>query len=471
VRRTARLVLALFALAAVVAPAALAAERMWVGFHDDPSFRWAADRTSRVQGSAADGAAIMRLLVQWDLVAPQRPAIASDPFDPSYRFDDLDEALREAQREDMEVMLTISGTPRWANGGRPNNVMPRQLSDLTQFARAISSRYSGRNDGYPFVRFWSVWNEPNLTRFLSPQFVRGRSVAPANYARLYNAAYTGIKAGNPLAKVAIGETSPRGSDRPTGLRPDHSPGRFAELVARANPRLRFDAWSHHPYPFNPNSKPSQVVRWPNVTLASLPRFETELKRWFRRATVPIWITEYAHQTRPPDDLGVTYATQAAYIRQAIAMARKLPYVQMFIWFVYHDDAGQQWDSGLYARGGGAKGSSPRAFSAMAKPLDARNGRYVLRAGTLTPLVNLHTRRYCVGDTTGTAIGMTWRIFRQGRLIAVGQQSSPLRVDCTINARLRFPPGGVRKGQTYLATFALNDINGTVLSRRLTIVGA
>jgi hypothetical protein len=471
VRRTARLVLALFALTAVIAPAALAAERMWVGFHDDPSFRWAADRTTRVQGSAADGAAIMRLLVQWDQVAPQRPSAASDPFDPSYRFDDLDEALREAQREDMEVMLTISGTPRWANGGRANNVMPRQVSDLTQFARAISSRYSGRNDGYPFVRFWSVWNEPNLTRFLTPQFVGGRSVAPANYARLYAAAYTGLKAGNPLAKIAIGETSPRGSDKPGGLRPDHSPGRFAELVAKANPRLRFDAWSHHPYPFNPSSKPSQVVRWPNVTLASLPRFNTELKRWFKRKSVPMWITEYAHQTRPPDALGVSYTTQAAYIRQAIAMAKKLPYVQMFIWFVYQDDPGQPWDSGLYARGGGAKGSSARSFSAAARPLDARNARYVFRAGTLTPLVNLHTRRYCVGDTTGTSIGMTWRIFQRGRLIAVGQQSSPLRVDCTINARLRFPRGGVRKGQTYLATFALNDINGTVLSRRLTIVGA
>ncbi len=64
--------------------------------------------------------------------------------------------------------------------------------------------------------------------------------------------------------------------------------------------------------------------------------------------------------------------------------------------------------------------------------------------------------------------MTWRVFRRGRLIAVGQQSSPLLRDCTITARLqRFT---VAKGQTYTATFALNDINGTVLSRKLTIRG-
>lgn len=466
-RRTLRLVLLLCALAALAAPAALAAERMWVGFHDD-NFRWDGDRTRLVQSSADDGASILRLLVQWNLVAADRPAIASDPFDPAYKFDDLDEALREAQRADMEVMLTISGTPRWASGAGINR-MPRRVSDLTAFARAISSRYSGRFDGYPFVRFWAVWNEPNLTRFLAPQFTPGgKSLAPANYARLYAAAYTGIKAGNPRALVAIGETSPRGSDRPTGLRPDHSPGRFAELVAKANPRLKFDAWSHHPYPFRPNAPPSQVVRWPNVTLASLPRFETELKRWFKRKTVPIWITEYGHMTNPPEAFGVPYATQAAYIRQAIAMTKKLPYVGMFIWFVYQDNPGQPWGSGLYTRGGAAKGSSPNAFARSAKPLDARNAVYTFRAGTLTPSVTVYTRRYCVGDTTGEAIGMTWRIFIKNQLIAVDQQTSPLRIDCTITARLRFPRGGVRKGVTYRATFVMNDINGTVVNRTLTI---
>ena len=103
-----------------------------------------------------------------------------------------------------------------------------------------------------------------------------------------------------------------------------------------------------------------------MTLASLTRFDTELKRWFKRKSVPIWITEYGHQTKPPDPFGVSYATQAAYIRQAIAMARKLPFVGMFIWFVYQDDPGQPWDSGVYARGGSAKGASPRSFSASAK---------------------------------------------------------------------------------------------------------
>jgi Cellulase (glycosyl hydrolase family 5) len=468
VSRTSRLVFVACLLAALMAPTALAAERMWVGFHDDPSYRWVGDRQARVQASAGTNASIMRLLVQWNLVAKTRPANATDPFDPAYIFDDVDEAVRAAQEEDMEVMLTISGTPGWANGGKKPNFMPTRVADFGNFARAIAARYSGRNQGYPFVRFWSVWNEPNLQLFLQPQFdSQGRSVAPANYAKLAASAYAGIKAGNPLAKVAIGETSARGSDKPAGLRPTHSPGKFAELVAKANPKLKFDAWSHHPYPFNPNSPPTQVVKWPNVSLASLPRFNESLKKWFKRKSAPIWVTEYGHQTKPPDSLGVSYATQATYIQQAISIAAGYPFVDMFIWFVFRDDQGQPWESGVYTEGGAPKGTSPARFAATARPLDARNGLVVVRGGTTTPLVNLYTRRYCATDPAGTPIGMTWRVFRGGKLIKVGQQSAPLRADCTINARLQFT---VAKGQTYTATFALNDASGVVLNRRLTIRG-
>jgi len=470
VRYTLRLVLVLFAASALTAPAALAAERMWIGFHDDPSFRWVGDRASRIESSASEGASVMRLLVHWDQTAPSRPALASDPFDPAYNFNDLDDAIRTAQEQDMEVLLSLVGTPRWANGGKAPNVMPRRLGDFTAFARAIASRYSGRFAGYPFVRFWSIWNEPNLQVFLTPQFEgRGQSVAPRNYARLYAAGHQGIKAANPRALVAIGETSARGTDNPTGARPVHSPGRFLEAVARANPRLKFDAWAHHPYPFRPNLKPSQKVRWPNVTLGSLPELEANLARLFKRKSVPIWVTEYGHETKPQDALGVPYSVQSAYVRQAISIARTYPFVTMFIWFVYQDDQGQPWDSGLYTQAGLNKGASPSRFSAVARPLDARNTVLSLRRGTASPVVTLYTRRFCVVDRVGSSIGVTWRVRIAGRLVAVGQQAVPLQSNCTVDVRLgRFT---VARKTAYTATFELNDINGEELVRRVTIRGS
>ena len=469
-RRTWRIVVALAVLAALAAPAAVAADRMWVGFHDDPSYRWAPQRATRIERAADDGATIVRLLVQWNLVAPERPRHPADPFDPAYRFDDVDEAVLGAQAHGQEAMLTIFGTPRWAGARKPNR-MPRRIRDFRLFARAIAKRYSGRFDGLPFVRFWSVWNEPNLNLFLTPQFDRkGRSVAPRNYAKLYAAGYAGIKAGNLLAQVAIGETSARGRDRRVrGVSDTHSPGRFAELVAKANPRLKFAAWAHHPYPFHPRSKPGQRVRWPNVSLASLPRFVKEIDTWFRRKSSVIWVTEYGHQTRPEDTLGISYARQARYIRQSIAMARKMPFVGMFIWFVYQDDQGQPWDSGLYTRAGAPKGRSPAAFRALAARLDARNGVRFVRRGTGRPVVKLHVRRYCAADAPGAPIGMTWRVFRAGKLVAVGQQRARLRRDCTIAPRLRLRRP-IAKGGVYVARFELNDRNGIRLIRRVTIRG-
>jgi hypothetical protein len=443
---------------------------MWIGFHDDPSFRWSKDRADLIESSAAKGASVMRLLVHWNATAPRRPAKPADPLDPAYDFGDLDEAVRNAQKSDLEVLLTLYGTPGWANGGRGANAMPGKVKDFKYFAQAIASRYSGRFEEYPYVRFWSVWNEPNLQVFLKPQFdKRGNSVAPRNYAKLYAAAHAGIKAGNPTARVGIGETSARGSDNPKGKRPIHSPGKFAEMLARANPRLKFDAWSHHPYPFVPNLRPSQKVRWPNVTLASLPVFQKHLKRWFGRRTVEVWVTEYGHQTRPQDRLGISYKKQAQYIRQSIAIARKQHFVSMFVWFVYQDDPGQPWESGLYTRTGSPKGNSPPRFARAARPLDARNAILNLKRGAKSPPVILNARRQCAANKAGTSIDVSWRVTLGGRVVRTGEQSSPLRPDCTIRLRLQgFTLAGKRP---YTARLVLADPDGkTRLTRQLTLRG-
>jgi hypothetical protein len=442
---------------------------MWVGFHDDPSFRWVENRATRIESSAKNGSTIIRLLVGWNQTAAnQRPARATDPFDPAYNFGDIDEAVRTAQANDLEVMLTISGTPRWANGGKKPNAMPSRVSDFRAFAQAIGSRYSGRHENLPFVRFFSIWNEPNLNIFLTPQFdKKGRSVGPKNYAKLAAAGFAGVKAGNPLAQVAVGETSARGRDkRRKGVSDTHSPGKFAELVAKANKRLRFDAWSHHPYPFNPNSAPSQVVKWPNVSLGSLPRLHKNVRKWFKRKNVSIWVTEYGHQTRPEDRFGVPYSTQATYIKRSIGLAKKFKFVSMFIWFVYQDDPGQPWESGLYTAGGAAKNPSPSRFSSTARPVDMRNSVYSFRRGTANPLVTLAARKFCSNNAAGAMIEVSWRVVLNGREVDTGQQPAALRSDCTLPVRLGFT---VARGGKYTAVVTI-DGSGSPVTRTLTIRG-
>ena len=72
----------------------------------------------------------------------------------------------------------------------------------------------------------------------------------------------------------------------------------------------------------------------------------------------IWITEYGYQTNPPDRLfGVTYAKQAAYMRQAFAIARKNPRIDMMVWFLLKDEQRLGgWQSGLLSAAGKKKPS-------------------------------------------------------------------------------------------------------------------
>jgi hypothetical protein len=139
-------------------------------------------------------------------------------------------------------------------------------------------------------------------------------------------------------------------------------------------------------------------------------------------------------------------------------------VTMFVWFVYQDDPGQPWDSGLYTHAGAAKGSSPPRFASAAKPLDARNAVLPLPVGTATPLVTLYTRGFCVADEPGANIAVDWSV-SGGRVVSA---TAPLQANCTINVRMsRFIVVGKR---SYLAQFDLHDIHGNKLTRRVTIRG-
>ena len=98
-------------------------------------------------------------------------------------------------------------------------------------------------------------------------------MSPFNYARLYRAVYGGLKAGSPTAEVGIGETSPRGRDKPSPGRIQDSiaPATFARLLSTARPRVQFQAYLHHPYSIL-GAGPMQKARYPNVHLTQLPQF-------------------------------------------------------------------------------------------------------------------------------------------------------------------------------------------------------
>jgi Cellulase (glycosyl hydrolase family 5) len=456
----ARLVLVTFA-ALLLAPAgvAVAAVRMPIGFYDDPSFRWSASRQENLQAAANAGSTVIHTTASWPGLAPTKPADAADGSDPAYQLSDLDDLVATAALFHQRVMIDITGTPKWANGGLTPNRMPTRLSDLTAFARMLATRYNG-SSGHGTVGLYSVWNEPNLQLFLSPQYVGKKIVGPANYAKLYKAAYAGIKAGNPSARVAIGETSARGRDKPlTTASASVAPATFARLVAQTK-GLRFDAWAHHPYPTAKNLPPTQKVRYPNVTLSTLPQFEKDLKKWYHRA-VPIWITEYGHETKPGDPQGVSTATQAAYARQSLTIARNDPNVQMFIWFTFRDSSINPWQSGLESPSGAHK-PSYNAFSALARAID---GTTVAGRAGVSPRVTMYVPYLNYYAGVGSGIGLTYNVFDGSKQVAIGQANAPLTADQSVTFTAAFKPV---KGHTYRVIATLGEQNGHSETRTATV---
>ena len=424
----------------VVAGPATAAPRMWFGFIDDQTFRWAPDRTAAWDEAKASHVSVVRTIVRWDQIARWRPANRLNPFDPAYNFKDLDDFVIHAQQRGIEVLLTLWGTPSWANGGAGPRVPPTDVSDFAAFAHAVAARYSGVYPGLPYARFFSIWNEPN-----SPSFLDADDPAVA-YAALASAGYSAIKAVSPNAEVALGETAA-----------SHDPGTFVDQLAAADPSLRFDAWAHHPYPADPASPPDAPRAWPNVGLRELGRLDDEIDRAFHRQDTPLWVTEYAEGTPY-----VSRARQAADLGRAVQLAAAEPSVQMFIWLMLRNHPGTAWQSGI--------GGTPalRVFQADAREFDPRNALVSFTGRRRSFLLRVPALELRWHLQPGARVGVIYRVTAGGGLVKSGELASRIGEDGWVPVPLRF---AASPGRKYTVVLQLEDIHGFRVTHTLQLVGA
>ena len=451
-QRTLRLALVTLAVLLVVPAATVnAATRMPIGFFDDPSFRWAPDTAKNLLAAQGAHATIIHVTADWAQIAPTKPANPLNGNDRAYHISDLDALVASAGQYGLEVMINISGAPKWTNGGKTPNYPPKNVNTLTQFAQMLATRYNGKT-ARGLVSRWSFWNEPNLGLFLMPQFEGGKIVSPGIYAKLFAAAYSGIKKGNPHALVAAGETSNQGRDHPSSGPVSVAPATFARLLAEAAPKLKFDAWATHPYPTRPNLPPTQKVRYPNVTLTRIDQFGADLQKWFNRR-IPIWVTEYAEQTKPQFIGGVSYSQQAADAKLALRMAQASPYVEMFVWFVIKDNPPPTWQSGLLD----SKGKKKPAYNAFASTAANVVGQSQIVAPGKSPTIKVYVPFLAYHDPPGTTIGVTYKVTQGKKSLAVGQPQAKIAgADRSISFVAKFVPV---KGQAYSVTVDANDKNG------------
>jgi hypothetical protein len=313
------LFVALFAVAACVAASSVqASSGIRYGIQDDAWLEFGPGTLGqRLATFKRLGVPLVRFTLRWDEIALRRPRDPTSPRDRAYDWRGPDRVLRGLRRYGLTPVLTLVGTPAWANSGRAPNFAPPHVRDFGAFARAAARRY-------PWVRYWLIWNEPNHRLWLRP------TRAAIYVQHLLNPAYEAIHAVLPHAQVGGGVTAPRG-----GL------GGVAPVVwvrGMAAAHAKLDAYAHHPYPSSPAETPSSggCRNCPSITLATLPKLLILVRRAF--GPKPVWLTEYGYQTNPPDMfLGVPPKRQATLLSLAAMRAWRLPRVTMLIQYLYRDE--------------------------------------------------------------------------------------------------------------------------------------
>ena len=386
---------AIAALLAVTAPPADASRYVRYGLQDDAWIAYGPgtldERLDTLDGM---GVKLVRFTLNWHQIEKSKG---------KYAWSQSDAILRGLHARKMVPVVTIWGTPRWANGGRSANWVPRSKWTFAGFARRAAERY-------PFVKHWLIWNEPNQRRWLRPTSARVYTQT------LLNPAYAAIHNASRGAKVAGGVTAPRGSYG--GV----SPVDFIRGMDRA--RAKLDAYAHNPYPLRRQETPTSggCGHCSTITMATIDRLLREVGKAFGRKR--IWLTEYGYQTNPPDRwLGVSPQLQARYLADAAYRAYSKPYVDMLIQYLYKDEPDPaRWQSGLVTSTGSAKTSLRSMILPLAQV--SRRGLRTVVWGQVRP--ESGAERYVLqqfragkwrsvgGVRTTTARGFLYRTLRAGK---------------------------------------------------------
>jgi hypothetical protein len=378
------------------------------GFADNAAFQGLPPSQSAPWFARAQsiGSSYVRLTANWRQIAPVRLTSGFQPgnaSDPGYSWSALDGKVEEAVTHGQRVVLQLFEAPTWALGhNAPKNADPGSWrpspTALGAFARAVAERYSGRfpdpqhpGESLPLVTYFQAWNEPNLPGSLSPQWTRTSSghfvpASPYFYRRMLNAVYVNIKAVQPDAYVLTAGTAPYG-DAPGVDR--MAPVVFVrELLCLNGSSLRpeycpdpahFDAVDHHPYSLTPTAhayNPDDVGVPDLGKLDSILRVAERTGRALPAGPKPIWVTEIAWSSKPPDPLAIPDALQARYLSEAFYELWRQGVSHIF-WLLIRDFPYKSLTgSGVYFQSGAPEPSS-RAFHFQFVALPGPRGELTL----------------------------------------------------------------------------------------------
>jgi hypothetical protein len=277
------------------------------------------------------GVSIYEHDLNWSQVAPQRPTHPTNPNDRAYRWPaELQQAITQANRFHMRVLLQIIGAPRWANGGHSWNWAPHPAA-FADFAAAAARHYSG-------VHLWMIWGEPSRRPNFQPEtpakpgraLNHAQRVAPHNYAGLVDAAYGTLKRVS-RSNLVIG-----GSTYTTG---DIDTLQWIENLRLPNGRPpRMDMYAHNPFSwreprFSNVASPDGEVQFPD-----LQRLGLWIDRYLHKG-LPIFISEWTIPTAVDQEFNfyVDPPVQGKWVSEALRVSRSWRRIYALGWIHVYDD--------------------------------------------------------------------------------------------------------------------------------------
>jgi hypothetical protein len=291
------------------------------------------------------GVKIFEMDLAWYQVAPKRPVHPADPNDPAYHWPaDVQQALTQAKRFHVQMLLQIIGAPAWSNGGHAWNWSPKSSAYAT-FAAVAARRY-------PSVHLWMVWGEPSRKPNFEPETAaapgalldRAQKVAPHNYARMLDAAYAALKNVSKQNLVIGGCTYTTGAiDTQQWIEnlrlPDGQP-----------PRM--DMYAENPFSWRVPEFSSTPSPDGEIMIADLKRLGGWIDQYLDPG-IPIFLSEFTIPTAVDDefDFYVDPPTQATWITDALRTARSWKRIYALGWIHVYDEPASTPGGAMVSAGG------------------------------------------------------------------------------------------------------------------------
>jgi hypothetical protein len=320
----------------------------------------------------AQGVRIIRANVHWNEAAPeacngQSPAQLRDPDNACYDWRVFDGIVEESKAHGIQVLVSVTQAPHWLQGSSDPRYLgttaaqwARSVMHYSAFMAAAARRYAP-GSAHGVVRYWTVWNEPNSVNYFRPMNTRTLvNAAPARYAQLFAQSAIAIKSVNSVAQVALGPTGPNSSP--------WKPYSYVKAVERNLPRYLpgtgakersyVAAWAHNPYPGVGTAPSRGVAKLPTIGMSNIRELVRLLDAYPLTRGKPIWATEFAYQTNPPDDvLGIAPPLQGRFLAESFDWLSSTGRVPIAIWYGFTDPVNiADWQGGTYYFDGRAKPS-------------------------------------------------------------------------------------------------------------------